>query len=385
MNIQLIDSIHSVRSEDWDSLCNNDYPFIRYSFLAALEDSQSVGANTGWKIAHLVVHKEEKLIAAMPGYIKTHSYGEYVFDWSWADAYRRYGKNYYPKWINAIPFTPCTGPRLLWSTKEDLSSLVELIAKFLQKLCEEKSLSGWHCLFPDDHLHQELKQQNINTRSGCQFHWFNRGYLHFDDFLSHLNSRKRKNIKKERRIAAQEFSFVKKYGEQIKMEDAELFYTLYRNTYLKRSGHEGYLSKDFFISLIEKMPEQIVLVQAIKTDSHQIIAAALFLKDSQTLYGRYWGCLEEYPFLHFETCYYQAIDYAIDHQLQRVDGGAQGEHKIARGFEPCITWSHHWISDVDFQPAIAHFLLEEAEAIKSYAADATDFLPFKQTLTHFKT
>jgi uncharacterized protein len=379
LHFSFIDSIHKIQASEWDALCPPDYPFIRHAFLAALEDSQSTHINNGWEISHLICIDNQQLVAAMPGYIKTHSYGEYVFDWSWADAYKRYGQNYYPKWINAIPFTPCTGPRSIINEKYLLPELISNIIHKLNQECSEKNYSGWHCLFPNEEQHQAFHQQGIDSRLGCQFHWFNKNYQLFDDFLQNLQSRKRKNIRKERQqVSDQGFKFNIKENTQITEEDLKIFYTLYRNTYLKRSGHPGYLSLDFFLMIGQRIPESLLLIQAID-NQQKIIAASLFFRDQHTLYGRYWGCFEEYQFLHFETCYYQGIDYAIANKLQRFDGGAQGEHKIARGFEPVLTYSQHWIQASEFRTAISHFLIEEAEAIKAYAADARTLLPFKQT------
>jgi predicted N-acyltransferase len=317
----------------------------------------------------------------MPGYIKTHSYGEYVFDWSWADAYRRYGVDYYPKWINAIPFTPCVGSRLLCKSAAPTTELIHTATQALTTECIEKKFSSWHCLFPDSTTSTQLCEQDIPQRLGCQFHWFNRDYKSFDDFLAQMNSRKRKNIIKERRqVIEQGFVFEVKTGSALTARDWEVFYALYRNTYLKRSGHSGYLSAEFFQQLGATMSNNLVLINAMQVTadgSHNIIAAALFVRDSNTLYGRYWGCFEEYQFLHFETCYYQGIDYAIANHLTRFDGGAQGEHKIARGFEPVITYSNHWIKELGFRNAIEQFLQQESEQIHLYAKQAQQSLPFK--------
>lgn len=382
MQIRFINSIHQIEAAQWNHLCPSDYPFIRHEFLAALEDTGCTTAATGWQVWHLLVSEGEQLIAAMPGYVKTHSYGEYVFDWSWTDAYRRHGFAYYPKWIGAIPFTPCTGPRLLCAPEHQTPVLIENISHSLTTLCEEQALSGWHCLFPDNNLSAQLRSNQIPQRIGCQFHWFNRNYKNFDDFLAQMSSRKRKNIAKERRqVQEQNFSFEIKEGSEIGTHDWELFYALYRNTYLKRSGHTGYLSEAFFQQLGASMSGHLVMINARKTgDDHseEVIAASLFVRDSTTIYGRYWGCFEEYQFLHFETCYYQGIDYAIANQLQRFDGGAQGEHKIARGFEPVITFSNHWIQEPGFRAAIENFIGTEADSIHAYAADARAHLPFKQ-------
>jgi predicted N-acyltransferase len=381
VQIRFIKSIHEIEAAQWNRLCPSDYPFARHEFLAALEDTSCTTAETGWQAQHLVVSQDGQVIAAMPGFVKTHSYGEYVFDWAWADAYRRYGFSYYPKWINAIPFTPCSGPRLLCAAEQQSAELIAHIARSLTGFCTDYKLSSWHCLFPDTHLSDQLRNHPIPQRLGCQFHWFNRDYKNFDDFLAQMNSRKRKNIAKERRqVQEQGFSFEVKEGSEINAFDWELFYALYRNTYLKRSGHNGYLSEAFFQQLGASMSENLVMISARKmsgNEQEEIIAAALFLRDSSTLYGRYWGCFEEYQFLHFETCYYQGIDYAIANQLQRFDGGAQGEHKIARGFEPVITYSNHWIQQPGFRDAINNFLQEEAVQISDYAAHARQSLPFK--------
>lgn len=382
MQIRFIDSIHQVDAEQWNRLYPSDYPFVRHEFLAALEDTGCTLPVTGWQVQHLLVSEGGQLIAAMPGYIKTHSYGEYVFDWAWADAYRRYGFPYYPKWISAIPFTPCTGARLLCAPEYQIPALIENIINSLTALCEQQALSGWHCLFPDSNLSAHLRSNKIAQRIGCQFHWFNRDYKNFDDFLAQMSSRKRKNIVKERRqVQEQGFRFETKQGSELSAGDWELFYALYRSTYLKRSGHNGYLSQAFFQQLGASMSKNLVMISARKTDgsnADEVIAAALFLRDSTTIYGRYWGCFEEYQFLHFETCYYQGIDYAIANQLQRFDGGAQGEHKIARGFEPVITYSNHWIQEPGFRAAIENFIETEADSIHAYAEDAHAHLPFKQ-------
>ncbi len=381
MQTRFIDSIHQIDAAQWNSLCTSEYPFIRYEFLAALESSGCTSPATGWQAHHLLILADGELVAAMPGYLKTHSYGEYVFDWSWADAYRRYGVNYYPKWINAIPFTPCVGPRLLCKSALQTTELINAAVQALTTECSEKNISSWHCLFPDSATSEQLREQGIPQRLGCQFHWFNRDYQNFGDFLAQMSSRKRKNIVKERRqVIEQGFVFKVKTGSALTEQDWETFYALYRNTYLKRSGHNGYLSGDFFQQLGTTMSNNLVLInalQAAENGAQRVIAAALFMRDSTTLYGRYWGCFEEYQFLHFETCYYQGIDYAIANQLTRFDGGAQGEHKIARGFEPVITHSNHWIKEPGFRNAIEQFLQQESKQIHLYAEQAEQSLPFK--------
>lgn len=380
MQTRFINSIFDVAPEQWNSLCPVDYPFVRHEFLAALETSGSTTSITGWQPQHLLLFENSQLVAAMPGYIKTHSYGEYVFDWAWADAYRRHGLDYYPKWINAIPFTPCTGPRLLCKPELDSNELISAVTDALISLNKQHNFSGWHCLFPPKDLSDQLQVQRAIHRTGCQFHWFNYGYQSFNDFLARMNSRKRKNILKERRqIKEQGFYFSHKTGPQLTKDDWDIFYKLYRSTYLKRSGHSGYLSQQFFHLLGDTMKENLLLVCAYNTNGapDNMIAAAFFIRDEKTVYGRYWGCKEEYQFLHFETCYYQGIEFAINNNIARFDGGAQGEHKIARGFEPVLTYSNHWIARPDFAVAIEDFIQAEAVSVLTYAESAKALLPFK--------
>lgn len=376
MQIEFIDQIDALSQESWNNLCASGYPFVRHEFLSALERSGSLGEAAGWIPQHLVILEAGELVAAMPMYIKSHSYGEYVFDWSWADAYHRYGLDYYPKLVTAIPFTPCAGARML-SRRFSTEELLSLVIPAIKKRALEIGASGWHCLFPSVEVSTALAQQKISQRVATQFHWFNRGYQSWDDFVGNMNSRKRKNINKERRaVAEQGIEFITKSGAEITTDDWQLFFKLYRNTYLKRSGHEGYLTREFFLLLGKQFMDYSLLVIAQK--NNQPIAAALFFTDGKTIYGRYWGCLAEYEFLHFETCYYQGIDYAIKHSLERFDGGAQGEHKIQRGFEPVMTYSNHWLARSEFQTAINQFLLAEKDSVARYMMDAREHLPFKE-------
>jgi len=376
MRIEFIERINEIPASEWDGLQPDDYPFTRHAFLAALEESGSLGEDTGWQPQHLIARDESGgLIAAMPLYIKYHSYGEYVFDWAWANAYAQHGLNYYPKLLGAIPFTPCRGPRLL--TREDPAKLAGPIARALRQHCVALNASSWHCLFPEEDLRGALAEEQTLVRTGCQFHWHNRNYRDFDDFLAQMNSRKRKNIRKERRqVEEQGFEFEWREGTDITPEDWQLFFGLYQLTYLKRSGGGGYLTGEFFQQLGRRLPENTLMLLARKAGT--TIAAALFFKDSHTLYGRYWGCRAEYEFLHFETCYYQGLDYAIRQGLQRFDGGAQGEHKIARGFEPTLTYSNHWLAEPAFHDAVAEFLAAERRDILAYVEAAKGHLPFKE-------
>jgi hypothetical protein len=377
MPCEFLSSIHQISAREWNALCPETYPFVRHEFLAALEDSGSTNAASGWQPQHLLIRERGELVAAMPLYLKQHSYGEYVFDWGWADAYRRHGYHYYPKLISAIPFTPCQGPRLLTGSTAVSEPLLDDLVTGMQELGTKLHASGWHCLFPEQPLCTQLHTRGIHRRLGCQFHWFNRGYGSFGDFVGTLSSRKRKNILKERRqVAERGFRFVVKEGTEISTSDWDYFHSLYQITYLKRSGHGGYLTRDFFQRIGATMPQNTLMIIA----EHQqgSVAAALFFFDKDTLYGRYWGCAREFDFLHFETCYYQGIDYAIARGLKRFDGGAQGEHKLARGFEPVPTWSNHWLENPDFRYAIEHFLGQEETAVQEYIAEAQSQLPFKQ-------
>ncbi|MEZ5523893.1 MAG: GNAT family N-acetyltransferase [Pseudomonadales bacterium] len=367
--------IDEINAAEWDKLCGTDYPFLRHAFLAALESSGSVGEHTGWHPHHLTVYQQRQLVAVMPLYIKYHSYGEYVFDWAWAEAYQRYNVPYYPKLLTAIPFTPATGPRLCSAPEVDKSLLIAAIVKELQTKTAQGDFSSWHLLFPPEKEFQRWNATNLRPRTGCQFHWFNQGYENFDDFLTTFTSRKRKNIKRERRrVAEQGIRLQRLTGEQVTEQHIRDFFIFYQATYLKR-GQQGYLTLEFFLQLRSALAEQLLLVMAYK--ENEAVAAALCLHDSSSLYGRYWGCLEEYECLHFEACFYQGIEYCIEQGLQRFDPGAQGEHKILRGFEPIKTWSLHWVEHAGFREAIDRFLEQEKHGMAHYEKQAALMLPFK--------
>lgn len=379
MIAEFISSINDIDADSWQRLWNTDYPFIQHSFLQALEESQCVCVDSGWEVQHLLVWNDSKtqLLAAMPLYLKSHSYGEYVFDWAWADAYQRYGREYYPKLLNAIPFTPATGPRLAIDEKEDRELLTQFIIDHLQTTAKDINASSCHFLFPDTVTKAQLQPQaGLLLRDAVQFHWFNRGYKNFDEFLETFKSRKRKNLRNERlKVAGQGIELRQVEGPDITEEQWHRFYHFYHMTYLKRSGRQGYLNKEFFQQLAKNCSESIMMVQAF--NGEEMVAGALYFKDQKNLYGRYWGCLEEFDMLHFEACYYQGIEYAIQNGLARFDPGAQGEHKIQRGFEPSFVYSLHWISDSELSPAIAGFLEQERQQVHEYHRDAGTYLPFK--------
>ena len=376
MNIKQIQSMSQVDSADWNQLAGKDYPFIRHEFLLALEQSGSVCKQTGWKPAHLLVFDEDILIAFMPLYLKEHSWGEYIFDHQWAQAYQQHSINYYPKWLTAIPLTPCQGSRIIIRDQIDSFTIMQLLLTFIKKISEEQNISSWHCLFPTLPQVKLLKSLQLSIREGVQFQWFNKDYQSFDDYLLALSSSKRKMIKRERkRILEQGIELQCIAGPQISSQQWQIFYNFYSMTYLKK-GSQPYLNLAFFEQIAANMGEQLLLVFAIKDDNP--VAAALSFVGADTLYGRYWGCYDEYHSLHFETCYYQGIDYCIQKGLNRFDSGAQGEHKIARGFEPVTTYSAHWLRDSRFAKAVEHFVIEERKAIEHYKERATSYLPFKQ-------
>lgn len=381
LNVEFISSIHHADAEQWNPLVADNTPFLQHEFFACLEDSGSTSATTGWQPHHLVIEQDTSLIAAIPLFIKSHSYGEYMFDWAWADAYHRHRLEYFPKLLNAIPFTPATGQRWLLDDKNN-HELIALISDAIVNESKRLGCSSSHCLFPTKSHADELKNLSWLKRSGYQYHWFNKNYQNFEDFLSHLSSRKRKNILKERaKVSAQNISIHIKEGCELNTEDWKIFHGFYQDTYLKLSGHNGYLPQAFFISLGKQLPEAIVMVQAQLSinENCQTVAAALFFKDDHTLYGRYWGCHHDFDSLHFELCYYQGIEYAIKHQLKTVDAGAQGEHKIQRGFEPVSTHSVHWIHHQGFRDAIAQFIEEEQKGVVAHIDAAKELLPFKKS------
>ena len=351
----------------------SEYPFLATEFLAALEDSGSVAAATGWAPHHVPALGQQPF---MPLYVKTHSYGEYVFDWAWADAYHRNGLAYYPKLVTAIPFSPVTGPRLRPPPDALDPDCGAALFDAVREIAAATGASGWHLLFPDAETRALFAGLGLLERVGVQFHWHNRGYRDFDDFLGTFTARKRKMVRRERaRVAAQGLRVEMLPGGAIDAGLWDFFYRMYRSTYRKRSGTGGYLTGDFFTRIGVALREQIAL--AVAFDGSAPVAAALYLYDRENLYGRYWGSVRDYECLHFELCYYQGIDFAIRHGLRRFDAGAQGEHKIARGFEPVETWSLHWIRDRQFAIAIADFLARERAHLQRYTEEARALLPYR--------
>lgn len=373
---EFLSSLNQISATQWNAIADTDYPFLRHDFLLGLETTGCTTAETGWQPYHLILRHNDQLAAVMPLYLKTHSYGEYVFDWSWADAWRQSGLVYYPKLLTAIPFTPATGPRLCISADIDAGQCLRAALEAVKNLAAKQHLSSWHLLFPDENMSETLLDAGMHRRAGTQFHWFNDNYSCFDDFLATFNSRKRKALKKERRRVTEQGLVLKTLtGSKISEQDWEQFYRFYQLTYAKRSGHGGYLNRDFFVTTAAGMGDQVVMVLAYLDT--RAVAGALYFCSKDTLYGRYWGCEQEYDCLHFEACYYQGIEYCITNKLARFDPGAQGEHKIQRGFRPLTTWSNHWIADPGLSTAVGDFTRREEEQNDLYRQAATKLLPFK--------
>jgi predicted N-acyltransferase len=372
--------VDDISASAWDALFPTGNPFLRHAFLSSLEDSGSADGESGWRPQHLVLERNGLPVAALPLYLKAHSYGEFVFDWGWAEAWSRHGLAYYPKLLTAVPFCPSVGPRLGLAHGEDLEAAVALLWSALESEAETRGLSSWHLLFANDRTRAPwllAQPGKILERQDVQFHFLNPGYGDFDEFLGSLRSKRRKNVRKERRrVAAQDVQLERQVGRAISDADWAAFYRCYVSTFLKRSGHGGYLTREFFTLLRERMPEQLMLVVARREE--QVIAGALFLFDEERLYGRWWGALGHVDCLHFETCFYQGIEFAIERKLSVFDPGTQGEHKLLRGFEPVTTRSLHYIRDPRFRAAIADFLERERDHVEAYGENAAELLPFRR-------
>ncbi len=369
------DSVDSIPAAGWNRLVGNN-PFVRHEFLAALEHSDSACARTGWSPQHLTcTDAGGRVIGALPLYLKTHSYGEYVFDWAWADAWHRAGHAYYPKLVSAVPFSPVSGPRLLLGDPAaDKGTPVMLIHKALELLSAHQA-SSMHCLFPSVDELQHWQSQHYLLRKDCQFHWHNHGYMEFGDFLAALSAEPRKKIKRERRrIAEAGISHKMLLGGELNAHLLDVLYRFYQATYAKRA-RSPYLNREFFREIATTLPDSMLVNFAFHAGKP--VACAIFFRDSDTLYGRHWGCEHEYHSLHFETCYYQGIDYCIREGLKHFNPGTQGEHKLARGFEPTITHSYHWIAESMFRNAIAEFLQQETRMTDAYVLEAERHLPFR--------
>lgn len=372
---RIIASLAEAGQAQWTSLLSRQAdanPFLSYAFLDALHASGSAARKSGWQPQFLTLWQDDTLAAAMPLYVKSHSYGEYVFDWAWADAYRRNGLEYYPKLLSAIPFTPVTGGRLLARDETARSALV----KALLALQQQADVSSTHVLYPPPQQAEALERAGFMLRNGVQFHWLNDGYEDFDQFLSTLEQKKRKNIRAERRkVRDAGITFRRLEGAQIGEADWRFFKRCYDHTYAAHYS-SPYLNLDFFLRIGASMPDNLLLVIAERDGKP--IASSLVVHDSQTLYGRYWGALEQHDCLHFETAYYQPLEFCIERGLAAFEGGAQGEHKMARGFLPQKTWSAHWLAHPAFSDAVERFLEQESGGIAAYMDELDERNPFRK-------
>jgi len=369
ININFINHIDKICANTWQNLNSSPCPFLRYDFFNALEKSQSVSAKQGWQAHHLIATANDNVTAVMPMYLKSHSWGEYVFDWDWADAFKRNGIEYYPKLVATIPFTPVNSDKLI-SSQLKMTELFEPLIEY----CQQENINSWHILYCD-----EIKTalpEDIYQRNTVQFHWFNRDYKKFDDFLNSFTSRKRKNTRKERlSILDQGIKIRQLTNNEISQQDLEFFYLTYQLTYLKR-GHQPHLNYEFFKQILASETDNVLLI--IASDVEEDIACSLFFYDDSQLYGRYWGCTKPYNNLHFELCYYRGIEFCIQNKLQIFNPGTQGEHKIQRGFEPVLTHSYHWIKHPAFREAIKNFCQQEQAHMLTYQQQCHQMLPFKE-------
>jgi len=379
MKISFHNSIEEISKKEWDSLLNDtNYPFLKHEFLSLLENTSCVGGKTGWIPLHITISRENSLLAAMPLYLKSHSQGEFVFDHSWANAFYQHGLDYYPKLVSSIPHTPASGPRLLIREGENKKELFEMIQEGVKNIAAKNNISSWHILFPKEDEVAFYDNSNLSIRKNAQFIWFNEDFKSFEDYINSFRARHRKNVKKERdKIKKQELIIETFSGEDLNYDLLNKFYKFYLSTNIKRSGFSGYLTKQFFLNFPTTLFNNLVIVFAKKKNSDEMVGGSLFFRDDQNLYGRYWGCIEEFDCLHFECCYYQGIDYCIKNKLQKFDPGVQGEHKIKRGFSPTETYSAHWIADERFREAIEDFVNKEERHINYYLEDAKKLLPFK--------
>ena len=378
LQAELLASVDGVAAADWDACAGDANPFVRHGFLAALERSRSAADETGWMPRHLLLKDGGgRVVAVAPLYVKSHSYGEYVFDWGWAEAYSRAGGRYYPKLQCAVPFTPVTGPRLL--SRDDDPAHRRALAETMVDLARQWGLSSVHVTFSTAAEAEMLEEQGFLRRLGCQYHWRNGGYDSFADFLGHLSSRKRKQIRKEREaVAAQRLDIRTLVGDDVKARHWDAFHRFYEATVDRKWG-SAYLTREFFDLLSQSEVGGAVVLVWVERDGEPL-AAAFNMLGGDTLYGRTWGMApgREAPFLHFEACYYRALDFAISHRLARVEAGAQGEHKVARGYLPAATHSAHWIADPALRRAVEKFVRHERALLAEDMAEQEQDGPFRQ-------
>jgi uncharacterized protein len=370
ITLRILDTLSDVAETQWDALTNGN-PTLRHAFLDSLHTAGCANVRSGWQAQYLTLWDGDKLRGAMPLYVKSHSFGEYVFDWAWAEAYERHGLRYYPKLLSAVPFTPATGSRLLAHSDADR----QLLLQAALDAARQSDVSSLHILFPLQHEAQAMERAGMMLRTTIQFHWQNTGFRSFGDYLAAMNHDKRKKIRQERdRVARAGITFERRVGNDIRERDWDFFTECYRKTY-REHGSTPYLNRRFFAEIARRMPENLFLVVAYR--DAEPVAAALNLFNDKVLYGRYWGSTGFHSGLHFETCYYQALEFCIERGIELFEGGAQGAHKLARGFLPVKTWSAHWLREPAFASAVEDYLRRETGSIESRLDELNESSPFK--------
>ena len=368
-------SIEALARHEWNALGAGANPFTRHEFLAALERTRCVGRGTGWEPRYLTLSDARGLAAAAACYVKSHSYGEFVFDFAWARGYERLGRRYYPKLTLAAPFTPATGPRLLVREGPGSEQRAAQLLTELERHAMSHGLSGVHALFVDEAARAACARRGWLLRRDCQFHWCNRGYGSFEEYLASFTAEKRKKARRERRrVAEAGVHFETRLGGELDEALLDRVYELHRDTFL-RHGHEPYLTRAFFSEAARTMPDALMVKLALS--GRTVVAAAIFFCCQEALFGRYWGAAADYHSLHFETCYHQGIEFCIERRIARFEPGTQGEHKVSRGFEPTLTWSAHYIGDADFRAAIGEYLSREGAAVEAYALEVQGHVPYR--------
>ncbi len=380
MRVRAYSSIDDIDSREWNALAGAGCPFLRHEFLAALEHTGCVGAGTGWQPCPVTLSDDLGLAAAAPAYIKTHSYGEFVFDFAWAQAYSRHGRRYYPKLVVAVPFTPATGPRLLVRPGLEPAALAKRLLEALGTEAASRRVSSVHALFLDEPARAACERQGWLLRRDCQFHWTHRGYPSFDAYLETFTAEKRKKARRERRrVAEAGIRFETRFGGELDERLLDTVYGFHRETFL-RHGNEPYLTREFFSEIRRTLGDALMIKVAMHraTSGETPVAAAIFFWSPEALYGRYWGAAADYHSLHFEACYHQGIEFCIERGIGRFEPGTQGEHKVSRGFEPTLTWSAHYIGDAAFREAIGDYLEREGGAVDDYAAEIREHVPYRK-------
>lgn len=369
-------SIDAIEAREWNALAGTDCPFLRHEFLAALEHQGCIGGGSGWRPSYITLSDERGLAAAVPAYVKSHSYGEFVFDFGWAQAYTRIGRRYYPKLTIAVPFTPATGARLLIRPDRQRAQLAPQLIAAIETQVRASSLSSVHALFLTEADRSDFSDADWLLRRDCQFHWHNRGYADFEGYLASFTAEKRKKARRERRrVAEAGIAFETRSGAELDPRLLDQVYAFHRDTF-HRHGHEPYLTREFFSEIGRTLPDALMVKLAVR--GGRAVAAAIFFWYTGALYGRYWGAEADYHSLHFETCYHQGIEFCIERRIERFEPGTQGEHKVSRGFEPAITWSAHYIADADFRAAIAEYLEREGAAVDAYALEVQGHVPYRE-------